>query len=415
MRIGFFMDNSFYSDVDFFHPEKGNPGIRGTEYMIWEVACGLADGFAEVYLFATCVDTLPSSVTAVECRDEEEALDSAKRLGVEIMVLRSLGEKTEIFSWIDRSGIPCVMWSHNLETYRLANAIAECQYVKRNVCVSRQQYERLRDHPVFDKSAYIYNALYFNDIPQSSPLPSDKSNVVTYIGTLEAYKGFHALANVWREIREKVPDAELLVIDSGDRGKLIAAGDESLLTDYEKEIRHSLSDGNGELYPGVHFVGHQGGSAKEKSIMRTKVGISNPYGAEEFCITAIEFETYGVPVVAKKGFGLLDTVSDGKTGILVRNERELAGAVVRLLRDDSLCRKMGSRGMKYVRERFDMPLIIEEWKKLLTEVYEGIPAVPDYGVSYPFINYKWLRELSRLWKKTPLGKKSPSVMILENR
>lgn len=415
MKIGFYLNNKELSQVDFSHPEKGNPGIRGTEYMIWEVACGLADGFAEVYLFAPCVESFPPSVIAVECRNESEALQNAKRLNIDIMVLRSLGENMGMFGLIDHYGINCVMWSHNLETYRLANAMADCRYVKRNVCVSRQQYERLRDHPVFEKSTYIFNALVFSAIPQTVPQAFNKKNIVTYIGTLEAYKGFHALANVWSSIRKQVPDAELLVLDSGDRGKLIAAGDNALLTDYEKDLRRALSDDNGALHSGVRFMGRQQGSDKNVSIMQTKVGVANPGGAEVFCITAVEFEAYGIPVVARKSFGLLDTVDNGKSGILIRDERELADAVVRLLLNDELCQKMGNRGVEYVRERFDMPLVIEEWKKLITEVYEDIPAKRDYRVSHPFINYKWLRELSRLWKKTPFGKNTPSMMSFEGR
>ncbi len=413
MKIGFYLNNTGHDLIDFSHPENGNPGIRGTEYMIWEIACGLGVEFAEVYLFAPYPASMPATVTAVKCGDELDALEKAKRLDVDIMVLRSLENQKEVFRAIDRCGVKCVMWSHNLETVALADAMADCRYVRRNVCVSRQQYERLRDHPVFEKSTYIYNALVFSSIPREVPRAVDKKNVVTYIGTLEAYKGFHALAHVWPEIKKKVPDAVLYVLDSEDRGRLIAAGDDARLTEYEKDIRRSLSDERGELLPGVTFEGCQRGSVKEATIMKTKVGVANPGGVEEFCVTAVEFEAYGVPVVAKRSFGLLETVCDRKTGILIKNERQLADAVVRLLCDDGLCDVMGTQGSQYVREHFDMPLIIEDWKKVLTEVYEDLPVKPDYRCTYPFFNYKWLRELSRLWKKTPFGRNSPSVMKYE--
>lgn len=415
MRIAFFLNNFYEKDIDFSHPENGNPGIRGTEYMIWQIACKLSELLPEVYLFSYYIHSMPESIKAFRCLHEEQALDMAKERKIDILVLRSLSEKRDIFDKIEKSGVTCVMWSHNMETNDLANAIARCDNIKRNVCVSRQQYERLRDHPVFAKSTYIFNGLVTESIPDS-PLERNKRNRVTYIGTLEAYKGFHALAHVWPEIRKMVPDAELFVLDSGNRGPLLAdMGNEELLTNYEKHILHSLTDGNGRLYPGVHFVGCQRGDSKESYIQQTKVGIANPCCLEEFCITAIEFEAYGVPVVGKKGWGLLDTVCDGETGILIRNERELVKAVVRLLHNDDLCQTMGKKGMKFVRESFDIIPIAEEWKKLLTDVYENIPAKPDYRCTYPLLNYKWLRELSRLWKKTPLGRNSQSVMKLEKR
>ena len=415
LKIGFFLDNTKYSYIDFSHPDKGNPGIRGTEYMTWQAACGLGKDFAEVFLFAPYIGSMPGTVTAVACADETEALEHAKRIGLDMMVIATLGEKPEIIDAIDHAGVNCVVWSHLLETYALADAAADCRYIKRYVCVSRQQYERLRDHPVFEKSAYIYNGMTFSPVPPEIPHAGSKRNIVTYIGTLMEHKGFHVLAHVWQDIKKRVPDAELFVLDSGNRGHLIAEGDDNLLTQYEKDLRQSLSDRNGHIDKSVHFVGCAGEAQKEELISQTKIGVANPYGAETFSLAAIELEAYGVPVVAKKSFGLLDSVQDGKTGILINNERELANAVVRLLCDNDLCDKMGVRGMKFVRGNYHMTRFLEEWKKLLTEVCDDIPAKPDYRFSYPFINYKWLRELSRLWKKTPFGKNTPSMMKLEGR
>lgn len=52
MRIAFFLNNFYEKDIDFSHPENGNPGIRGTEYMIWQIACKLSELLPEVYLFS---------------------------------------------------------------------------------------------------------------------------------------------------------------------------------------------------------------------------------------------------------------------------------------------------------------------------------------------------------------------------
>lgn len=38
MKICFYFDNSRRPDIDYSNPENGNPGIGGTEYIIWSVS-----------------------------------------------------------------------------------------------------------------------------------------------------------------------------------------------------------------------------------------------------------------------------------------------------------------------------------------------------------------------------------------
>ena len=49
------------------------------------------------------------------------------------------------------------------ENYELANIIAENNMIKANVCVGKQQYERLVDHKAFKKSTYIYNFIDYSN------------------------------------------------------------------------------------------------------------------------------------------------------------------------------------------------------------------------------------------------------------
>ena len=101
------------------------------------------------------------------------------------------------------------MWSHNYESIIGSKYASGCKFLKRNLCVGKEQYDRLRDHKVFEKSAYIYNCLDF------SPYKSrdiKKKNIVTFIGGLRVTKGFHILAKVWKEVVKEVPDAELHVM-----------------------------------------------------------------------------------------------------------------------------------------------------------------------------------------------------------
>jgi len=70
-------------------------------------------------------------------------------------------------------------------------------------------------------------------------------------------------------------------------------------------------------------------------------------------ITILEAQATAKPVVACKVGGIPEIVIDGKTGILVRpNSFELANAILRLIMDEDLRRKMGENGRKFVCEKY---------------------------------------------------------------
>lgn len=68
------------------------------------------------------------------------------------------------------------------------------------------------------------------------------------------------------------------------------------------------------------------------------------------------------PVVASRVGGIPEAVEDGVTGVLVPpgNSRELAGALLRLLKDPALRDTMGQAGRKRVETLFSLERTIEE-------------------------------------------------------
>ena len=416
MKIGFFLENAYYNDIDFSKPENGNPGLRGTQYMTWIIACKLSQRGWNVFMFAPCIDKMPDTMTTVCCPDEKSAVRLAVKYGIDIMIFRGKHENIPLFKVIDQSKIKCIIWSHNFEDYPLAEAMADCQFVMRNVCVSRQQYERLRDHRLFDKSNYIENGLDFDHIDsscQDEHLP--KQNIVTFLGTLEWGKGFYHLAKIWHIVLKAVPDAQLYVLGKGNIGSGLILGKYQLSDEeYEEKFMKYLTDPDGAVLPSVHFFGTVGGKKKEQLLKQSKVGVAKAGGlAETFCIVAIEFQAYGVPVAAKKGAGLLDTVRNGIDGLLISRDRALAKAIVRLLKDDELAAEMGKNGYRKVRERFDLDQLTDQWEQLIEDVYGDIPQKPDYECHYLMNQGKWLRELNRRFQTSFIGRHSPSILKYE--
>ena len=61
------------------------------------------------------------------------------------------------FNQLDENKVKTVLWGHNYYYSDYCNRIANCNAIKANVFVGRQQYDRYVDHKIILKSTYIYN------------------------------------------------------------------------------------------------------------------------------------------------------------------------------------------------------------------------------------------------------------------
>lgn len=84
---------------------------------------------------------------------------------------------------------------------------------------------------------------------------------------------------------------------------------------------------------------------------------------ESFGAVALESAAVGVPVVASRVGGLVDSVLDRKTGLLVEPESPaaLADGIVALLQDDARRLRMASAGRERVKQLFDWNQILDDW------------------------------------------------------
>ncbi|MBI5210609.1 MAG: glycogen synthase [Elusimicrobia bacterium] len=91
---------------------------------------------------------------------------------------------------------------------------------------------------------------------------------------------------------------------------------------------------------------------------------------EPFGIINLESMACETPIVASAVGGILETVVDGETGLLVKpaNPRALADAINRLLRDRPLAEKFGKNGRRRVEAHFSWTSIAERTEKLYEEV-----------------------------------------------
>lgn len=375
IKLGIEFNDKNLLNIDISEPENGNPGIGGSEYLfalLGRYLSKASDAF-DLYFFCYGKTKLPEGTTSVIVTDNLDMLKKADELGIEILV-HQVSKPTQWYQALEQTKLKAVSWAHVFLPFGELQCIRTCQNVKRVVFVGKEEYDTYIDDDVIAKSAYIYNMV---NTKREALSRCVSKPTVTYVGSLVPAKGFHLLAKVWPHILKRVPDAQLNVIGTGkvyDRNAVLGAygiAQES----YENEFIPYLTDSHGSILPSVHFLGLLG-EEKEEVFRQTAVGVVNPTAlTETFCISAVEMELCGVPVVSRKKWGLLDTVKHGQTGFLFDSEQEFVDQVCTLLLDPALNEKLGFQAQSFVKDTFEADVLIQQWVQLLKDVSNDVPAV----------------------------------------
>jgi len=377
--IAFLLDDANVHAADLTDPTCGNPAVGGTEYAFVSLAHELASRrLARVTLIhRNRTNSYPKTLTVVTIDDYPDGLRRLLNQAgpIDCMIVRghdSMVAAGVIESIPDR--IPVIAWTHNHLKSTTLSYLARREQIKRVVYVGREQCALAAGAPCHYKSTYIVPGFYVTPRSNGSKV---KERRAVYVGSLVPQKGFHRLARLWPRIRRACPTAELDVIGSSRVNhpdqKLGTLGVASV--SYEKLILRYLRTDPAEC--GVTFHGKMG-IEKYDVIARAMVGLPNPAGFTECCpASVVEMSQCGAAVVAMRQWGMCDTVLDGKTGYLCRDDREYVARVSSLFADPDTARSMGVAGQRFVGDTFSYAVTCEKWQRLLNEVLSS--AVPNYA------------------------------------
>jgi len=156
---------------------------------------------------------------------------------------------------------------------------------------------------------------------------------ILYLGRIKRYKSVDVVIRALPSVLEKIPDAQLAVVGSGDTlGEL-------------KTLAGQLGVGANVVFTG--FV-----STEEKvDWMRRSHVIVNPSPKEGWGLTNIEANACGTVAVATDADGLRDSVRDGETGLLFPygDHEALADRLVRILTDNGLRERLTGKALEWAR------------------------------------------------------------------
>lgn len=186
------------------------------------------------------------------------------------------------------------------------------------------------------------------------PAPARQVPRVLIVGRLaadEAYKGHDQLIDAWPEVTACVPDAELVIVGAGDD---------------EPRLRAKAEQMAGRR--GITFMGFVDRETLDTLYAEAAV-FAMPSRGEGFGLVYLEAMAHQLPCIGSIHDAAGEVIDHGTTGLLVdlEDRESLGRAVVQLLRDPGLRRRMGQAG----RERLERQFSFERFSRDLLALLES--------------------------------------------
>ena len=208
-----------------------------------------------------------------------------------------------------------------------------------------------------NKVTIIYNAVDESIFtPRSKALCRSKlalpqnSKIILSVGNLIPRKGFKYLIQALPKILTKVPNAILIIVGDGPQKEELISFAKNL---NDKVIFTGRIPTNDLcLYYGAADV------------------FALPSLHEGHAVVLLEAMSSGLPIVATKVGGNLETVIDGENGYLVdpKNVDQLANAIIKILSDEKQIHEYGNASLRIHKEKFSE----EEQIRKIAKVYSKI-------------------------------------------
>jgi len=169
----------------------------------------------------------------------------------------------------------------------------------------------------------------------------------------EREKGHRELLAIWPAVLRDFPDAQLVFAGPGrDRETMMRRAQEL------------------EIAPAVFMPGYLAANALKRLYARCHAFVM-PSRQEGFGLVYLEAMNDGKPCVGCRGGGGEEIIEDGVTGLLIGNPyevRELLDAVLRLLGDRALAKRLGRAGSRRLRSEFTPERAQERLRMLLEDL-----------------------------------------------
>jgi glycosyltransferase involved in cell wall biosynthesis len=186
-------------------------------------------------------------------------------------------------------------------------------------------------------------------------LPLD-TEIILFFGSLVPYKGPDILLKAFKIIKKEFPNVKLIF---AGRGQMF---DE--LCDLSKGF---------DLENDVIFLGFVDEDKKPWYYKASDIFcLPSTTMAESFGIVNLEAMASGIPIVGSNLGGIPDIIKNGENGLLAKpgDHQSLADALLHLLKNEDLRKKMGDNGRRFVKD-YSWDKIAKETEQLYRSILEN--------------------------------------------
>ena len=181
------------------------------------------------------------------------------------------------------------------------------------------------------------------------PVPWPADGYLLCVGRLLEQKGFDVAIDALARVSSRYPNLELVIAGVGPDGEILRKQAESV----------GLEDR-------VRFVGRLPHERVLQALGEAAALIVPSRSIEGFSLVALEAAHSARPVIASRVGGIVDTVEDGVTGVLVSpgDPSELADAIEALLADPRRAIEMGQAARRRAIEEFTFEACVDGYRRL---------------------------------------------------
>lgn len=344
-------------------------GMGGSETMEWELSRRLAKMGHRVRLFGHCTPTMEGTFDGVEFFDQGRF----KNLECDVLIASRRPDAVDD-SWNVKATVR-LLHIHDVHVgeglnftraYRFDGILALSQWHKRNLMAA---YPSL---PA-EKIIVTRNGIDLRRFSSVGGLAL-KRHPHRAVYSSSADRGLAALLDMWPRIRERVPDAELLIFYGFEGWEKVARiNNDRAQLQMIANLKHLAS-----TLPGVTLRGRVNQKQLAEEFLAAGVLTYPTWFWETSMIGAMEAQAAGLRIVTSRLAALVETV--GEYGVLLDvdaedapnqpayQEKFIKAVVEAMTNADDSDRVKRAEAAK----RFDIDTLAEDWDKLLTEMHERL-------------------------------------------
>jgi len=296
-------------------------------------------GFAALSLFSLFFSKVTKAAIVFTLYSASEIFDSPIGLHGLYMFLSAFAESQFLLSNVNK----IVVVSENVRKRLVARGIPEDNLVFVPPCV---------DFEIFNPQARKPDLRSQLGIPRSVP-------VILYVGSCNPYKGVKTLIQAVKTVFKKLPHARLILAIGG------AEKQDRWKNDITKLVQKFEIESN---VVNLSIIDDVAG------LMASSDVVVVPYlttcGITDQPMTILEAMACAKPVIATNVGGVNEIIQDGFNGILVKPGQvsELADALILILKDEALAKRIGMNAASYISHTHD----VEQIARKLEIVYQSV-------------------------------------------